>query len=184
MKQKMVMGLAAIAVAAVLNIAAAKTQDNGDYMIHAYKHCQPVASVAMNHDLILAYQDLSEAGESMAELEVPIDGIQAELARYSEDIERITREAVIEQGDRVIINNALLEEQQHLAQKIEALVAQHESDFAALEEQGERISDIAREFEQGVDALLDGVDYDNIRIQTPEHTSGWHCDIADAQASG
>ncbi|MCC2616332.1 hypothetical protein LJ739_08775 [Aestuariibacter halophilus] len=154
----------------------AQSSSSNDYLLHAYQDCKLIKTVAMDHDVILAYQDLQEASDEMTDLQMPIDAIQEDIDRYSEDIKALTKLAIIEDGQRLVIDKTLLKQQEAVADQLQALIAQHQGDFDAIGHKGKHIGEVAKRFEQGVKDQLQGIDYDQIKVQTPDSDNNWECD--------
>ncbi|GAB3031814.1 hypothetical protein [Bowmanella dokdonensis] len=143
--------------------------------ILVYKDCKIIHQATMTAVQNDAYSALLLEEKKMARLEAPIDAIQAELDLYSEELKRLSGLAFEESEQTLTINKDYLEEQKQAAAKLSALVSSHKKDFAALEAQGDAISDKAKAFEQSIKPALASLDYDNVRIIDTAKSTPWRC---------
>ncbi|WP_416307891.1 hypothetical protein [Neptunicella sp. SCSIO 80796] len=155
--------------------APAKTQ-YGEYKVRIFNHCQLVSEHKMTEPQIEVYQRLMQHEQAMHKIEQPIKAIEPQMDKLTDQIQHVSKQAIQETDDSLQINKKYLKQQQALAQQIEQLVAQHRADFDALQQQGDKISAVADEFEQQIKSLTEGVEHDNIQIVTPEKaTTPYRC---------
>ena len=146
-------------------------QDNKnpeDYQIVALEDCEVVSRTTMTQEQLDAYLPLRDAEKLIEELEIPMEEMEEQLDEYTEQIEAITELAIQEVGDSIHIDKRYLSKQKELAEKIEAIVSLHQEDIDAIQIQGEDIGKKARAFEKTIDASLKGIEYDQVRIVTPD----------------
>ena len=145
-----------------------------DYKIIALKDCEIVSEQAMNQDQIDAYLALKDEEVLMHKAEYPIDQIQDSIDELTDKIEDLTERAIQEDGDSVFINKVLLKEQQHVVEQLDDIIDAHQADFDKLEEIGERISAKADVFEDAIEDSLDGIDYNQVQIRTPDSKNSYN----------
>lgn len=159
--------ISAIAVLSSAVYAANLSNNPDDYSLIALKNCQVVSESTLTQTQLNAYLSLKEEEEIMFTLQNPIKNIEGELKDFTDKIEEVTAMAVQETDVSIFIDKHYLKKQEELAEKINALVEAHQEDFDALEQQGKRIGKKARVLEQAIEAELDDLDYDQIRVITP-----------------
>lgn len=160
----------------VAAIASQSDNQTSEYSITLMKDCQVISKYKMNTKQINAYLALKEQEDVMESLEMPINAIESELDEYSNQIEELTSLAIQENDDRLTIDKHYLAQQEEVVEKLNALMEAHQKDFDALGEQGSKISEIANEFTDSIKVSIGDVDYDHIRVNSPdEKQSGFHC---------
>lgn len=150
---------------------------NSDYSITLMKDCNVVASYPMNPAQIEAYQELQNAEQKMASLELPIQSFEQELKEYTEQIEELTTLAIQESEDSLYIDKNYLKQQEIVVAKLDTLMAQHQHEFDALDEQGKTIGEKADKFTDAIDTSFSEVDYNQMRIDYPGRAdSNYQCE--------
>jgi len=150
---------------------------SSDYTLVLYKSCQEVSRQTMSDTQLSAYLAIENASEKMDGLQAPIESMQDQLEELTSQIEQLTDKAIIEDENSLHINKAFLKEQEEVVAKLEVLMTKHQGDFDAIEQQGDKIGELADEFEKALAPSIDGFDYDQIHIKTPtEADSNYRCD--------
>ncbi|MCJ8318703.1 MAG: hypothetical protein MJK12_03660 [Colwellia sp.] len=138
-----------------------------DYTLVLLKDCQEISRQVMSDKQLSAYLALEQASEEMVGIESPIESMQDELDQYTAQIEQLTDKAIVEDEHSLHINKAFLKEQEVVVAKLNKLMERHQADFDAIGKQGEKIGEIADEFEKALSESTDGFDYDQVHIETP-----------------
>jgi len=148
-----------------------------DYTLVLLKDCKEISRQTMSEPQLSAYVALENASEKMDGIQAPIEAMQDQLDKFTSQIEQLTDKAIIEDEDSLHINKAFLKEQEEVVAKLEVLMTKHQGDFDAIEQQGDKIGELADEFEKALAPSIDGFDYDQIHIKTPtEGDSNYRCD--------
>jgi chromosome segregation ATPase len=155
----------------VLNLTAAEKQSPEDYKIILLNNCQVVSELAMTSSQVSAYQALQQQEQRMQVLEQPINAIEEQLQEYSSELETLSALAVQETQTSVYINKSYLQEQKAAADKLQQLVSDHQSDFDALQQQGEKIGQLADVFERELAPSVANIKHNQIQIIGPDSTS-------------
>jgi|GEM_PF-1682219 len=145
------------------------------YTLNLYNDCQLVAQHAMDDKQVTAYLALKSEEEIMRELESPIADIQAQLDDYSLQIEELTALAVQETDNSVYVDKHYLAQQKEVVNKLNHLMAKHQSDFDALGVQGRRIGKLADAFTTSIKPIIGNDSFDQIHVSSLEQTSGFQC---------
>lgn len=155
-----------------LSVFATNKPELSGYELVAYKGCDVVYSMTLNEQQAAAYDNLNNESELMHKLEVPIKKMQPALDELEEQMRKVSHIAVQETEKLIRIDKQAMEKQTAIAEKIEALIQQHQSDFDAIENQGDKIQAVADQFEKLVaNALPSFKDFDHIQIFTDNDTS-------------
>jgi delta 1-pyrroline-5-carboxylate dehydrogenase len=158
-------------------LALSDTNKPSDYSVIALKNCDVVSDKAMTAEQLEAYLSLEQQQQKMQTLELPIQGIEKEISLYSDEIEKLTKLAIQETSDTLHINKALLKKQEVVVKELSEFMQQHQQSFDALGEQGNIIGQQAEIFASSIKANLESIDYDQIRVLTPDsHTTKLSCD--------
>ena len=89
-------------------------------------------------------------------------------AGLTQEIETLTSLAISETEDSLHIDKNFLKQQEQAIEKLDDFMAVHQENFDALGEQGTRLGESADSFTAAMKLQLEGLDYDNIRISSPE----------------
>ncbi|WDE04267.1 hypothetical protein SG34_023450 [Thalassomonas viridans] len=159
------LGLAQVASG---NSLAGQEKDSSDgYSIHFIKDCRLVKKLPMTPGLITLHQQLQQQEAKMAALQAPVEAISAKIDHYSQQINRLTELAVQEDNNSLKIDKTYLAQQQVVTDKLNRLLAGHQRDFAALEQQGHQIEQVAHDFEAEIRGISRDLDFDHVRILSP-----------------
>ena len=168
---------AAIASSLLISTVFAGQDDSqpSGYTLNLYNDCQLVAQHAMTERQISAYLALKNEEDIMQELESPIADIQAQLDDYSLQIEELTALAVQETDNGVYVDKHYLARQKEVVNKLNHLMARHQSDFDALGVQGHRIGKLADAFTSSIKPIIGDNSFDQIHVTRPDKPSGFQC---------
>jgi hypothetical protein len=148
-----------------------------DYSVIALKHCKVVSDKPMSSEQLEAYLSLQQQEQKMHTLEMPIQNIEKEINGYTDKIEKLTKLAVQETEGSLHIDKALLKQQETVVKELSDFMQLHQPNFDALGKQGSVIGQQAEIFKTSIKASLENVDYDQIRVVTPNSKgSGYSCD--------
>lgn len=162
----------AITASAIVAFSSHLTLANqNEYHLMAFENCKVVADKKLNQEQVDAYLALQASDRQMRHVSVPVDNLQAQINEYTSKIEALTRRAVIEDDSSLHIDKALLREQESVSKALEALLKDHEGEFAALEDEAAAIEQRAHHFENVISPLLDDVEHDFVRIIGPNNAS-------------
>lgn len=154
-----------------LAMASQKSTDPEDYRLVVMKNCEVISDSALTQNQLDAYLALHDEEGLMGDLEGPIKDMEDDLKELTDMIEEVTELAVQETEGSIYIDKHYLKEQEELAEKIDELIDAHEGDFKALEKQGQLLEKKARVFEEAIEEGLEDLDYNQIRIITPDSDS-------------
>lgn len=167
--------LGSLSAVAALSVFASD-KDATDYQLVAYKDCEIVHQAALNDSQMQAYLDLKGMEKEMEFIVKPLGNFEQEIEHLSAKIEKITEEAVTDDGKTIVIKKHLLKEQEDLADKITKIVKIHQPELDAIEINGEKIEKIAELFEQEIKPELEGIDHDMVRIVSKDDSGEISCD--------
>ena len=161
------------ATTACIGLSNASTANNqSDYRVITFKDCKKVSESTLNNEQIAAYLELEREQVKLEALEQPISDIELQVTEYTEQIEAITEEAiteeaVIEDENHLRINKSLLKEQDKLAKELNKLLAAHDADFKALEQQAKFIEHAAKQFDKTMKPLMEQGESTHLQILAP-----------------
>lgn len=163
--------LIAVTSACLMLSALAVTADekSNQYKVQYLRDCNVVEEVALNPAQVRAYQDLQKASKKMSLIDKPHDFQNNKINQLSHEISKLSAEVHKEDNNRIVINKAVLKEQNKLVKELEQIVEEMQPHFSALETQGEVVSQKADIFEKSIESLNANFSYDHIRIITPEN---------------
>ncbi len=138
-----------------------------DYTLVLLKDCQEISRQVMSDTQFSAYIALENASDKMDGIQAPIESMQDQLEELTAQIEQLTDKAIIEDEDSLYINKAFLKDQEVVVAKLELLMDKHQGDFDAIGKHGDKIGKLADKFENTLEPSIDGFDYDQIHIETP-----------------
>jgi hypothetical protein len=174
---KIIIASAASILLTQVALALSETNKPGDYSVIALKNCDVVSDKTMTAPQLEAYLSLKQQQQKMQALELPIQDIQQEITLYSNEIEKLTKLAIQDTDQSLHINKSLLKKQEVVVQELDKFMQLHQPDFDALGEQGNVIGQQAEIFASSIKANLESIDYDQIRVLTPDsHITKLNCD--------
>ncbi|XOV79511.1 MAG: hypothetical protein ACFHVJ_00805 [Aestuariibacter sp.] len=159
MKKVILTALSCLSFITISHASEAKT-----YQIAAYKNCELVLVIPMNEEQNRAYLELNNVEQRMDYEKEPLHMFEAQMAILGEQMEEITSGAVIENGDLVTINKALMKEQEVLAEQMQALVKEYQPEFTRLEKMGQDIGNAAAQFQTSLPAEIQDDEFDFVDI--------------------
>ena len=170
MNIKILVSIATSCILVTSMFAYAKSDNLGGYYVVALdKDCEIILKEPMTTSQIDAYLQLHEIEKEIEVAHQPIDAIEVEIEGLSEQISAITERAITHQDGIITIDENLLGEQRLLTDDLEALIADHQPDFAKIERVAGRIEEKAERFEREISVILQGKDYDMVNIITPQN---------------
>ncbi len=167
-------GLSLLTLVSVANRAEADPSNNG-YRIAYFQNCRLVETQPMTDNQLASYRALQALEKTMRTLEIPIKDIEQQANDYGKEMERLAKLAVIEQEDSTLIHHERFAELENAGKKLEALMREHDSDFAAIEAQGDKIGQAGSRFENALNETRPAADYDSIRIIAPNEEAASGC---------
>lgn len=164
------------AVSCLSFIAISHASEAETYQIAAYKDCELMQVIPMNEAQNRAYLELNNTEQRLDYKKEPLQVFEAQMAILGEQMEEITSQAVVEDGDLVTINKALMKEQEVLSEQMQALVKEYQPELTRLEMMGEEISKAADQFQTSLPAEIQDSEFDFVDIlpvsETPKDR---HC---------
>lgn len=151
-------GCTAQAETASANVAAAPQQ------IAYIKNCKVVQQRAMTTDEFAAYQRLEAVEQQMEELHLPLKAFEAEMEQHSERMAELSDLVHQEDEHSIRIDKVKMAEQHKLAEEIQEITKRHRPHFAALEQKGDEISDIANDFTDLLEKSAPAGGFDHIQM--------------------
>ncbi|KKL01467.1 hypothetical protein, partial [Rheinheimera mesophila] len=110
------------------------------------KNCKVIQQRAMTADEFAAYQRLEAVELEMEQLHLPMKAFEAEMEQHSERMAELSDLVHQEDDHSIRIDKAKMAEQHKLAEEIHEITERHRPHFAALEQKGNEISEIADDF--------------------------------------
>ncbi len=151
-------GCTAQAETASANVAAAPQQ------IAYIKNCKVVQQRAMTTDEFTAYQRLEAVEQQMEELHLPLKAFEAEMEQHGERMAELSDLMHQEDEYSIRIDKVKMAEQHKLAEEIQEITSRYKPHFAALEQKGDEISDIADDFTDLLEKSAPAGGFDHIQV--------------------
>ncbi|KOO56923.1 hypothetical protein WH43_17545 [Rheinheimera sp. KL1] len=151
-------GCTAQAETASANVAAVPLQ------IAYIKNCKVVQQRAMTTDEFEAYQRLEAVEQQMEELNLPLKAFEAEMEQHGERMAELSDLVHQEDEHSIRIDKVKMAEQHKLAEEIQEITERHRPHFAALEQKGDEISDIANDFTDLLEKSAPAGGFDHIQV--------------------
>lgn len=151
-------GCTAQAETASAKVAAAPQQ------IAYIKNCKVVQQRAMTTDEFAAYQRLEAVEQQMEELHLPLKAFEAEMEQHGERMVELSDLVHQEDEYSIRIDKVKMAEQHKLAEEIQEITERHRPHFAALEQKGDEISDIANDFTDLLEKSAPAGGFDHIQV--------------------
>ena len=130
------------------------------------KNCKVIQQRAMTPDEFTAYQRLEAVEQQMDELHLPIKAFEAEMEQHSERMAELADLVHQEDEHSIRIDKVKMAEQQKLAEEIQDIAERHKPHFAALEEKGDEISELADEFTDLLEKSAPAEGFDQIQVMS------------------
>ena len=128
------------------------------------KNCKVIQQRAMTTDEFAAYQRLEAVEQQMEELQLPMKAFEAEMEQHSERMAELSDLVHQEDEHSIRIDKAKMAEQHKLAEEIQEITERHRPHFAALEQKGDEISDIADDFTDLLEKSAPAGGFDHIQV--------------------
>lgn len=168
----------ALTLTSIITISAcsiANAQSEQDFNIYVYKDCQQIKKIQMSEYQINAYTELKKHEKLMASLELPMKDMERKLSIHEQELDALSGELVVESGDELTVNKALMKKHTAIAHKMEQVVAEHRMDIHDLELQAQEIRQAAHEFEQAIQPSLGEYKEKDIQVQIGSNNRSWDC---------
>lgn len=130
------------------------------------KNCKVIQQRAMTPDEFTAYQRLEAVEQQMDELHLPIKAFEAEMEQHSERMAELADLVQQEDEHSIRIDKVKMAEQQKLAEEIQDIAERHKPHFAALEQKGDEISELADEFTDLLEKSAPAEGFDQIQVMS------------------
>ncbi|WP_233081742.1 hypothetical protein [Rheinheimera soli] len=128
------------------------------------KNCKVIQQRAMTTDEFAAYQRLEAVEQQMEELHLPLKAFEAEMELHSDRMAELSDLVHQEDEHSIRIDKVKMAEQHKLAEEIHEITERHRPDFAALEQKGDEISDIADDFTDLLEKSAPAGGFDHIQV--------------------
>lgn len=128
------------------------------------KNCKVIQQRAMTTDEFAAYQRLEAVEQQMEELHLPLEAFEAEMEQHSERMAELSDLVHQEDEHSIRIDKVKMAEQHKLAEEIHEITERHRPHFAALEQKGDEISDIADDFTDLLEKSAPAGGFDHIQV--------------------
>ncbi|WP_127022849.1 hypothetical protein [Rheinheimera mangrovi] len=128
------------------------------------KNCKVIQQRAMTTDELTAYQRLAVVEQQMEELHLPLKAFEAEMEQHSQRMAELADLVHHEDEHSIRIDKVKMAEQQKLAEEIHEITERHRPHFAALEQKGDEISDIADDFTDLLEKSAPAGGFDHIQV--------------------
>lgn len=128
------------------------------------KNCKVIQQRVMTADEFAAYQRLEAVELEMEELHLPMKAFDAEMEQHSERMAELSDLVHQEDEHSIRIDKVKMAEQQKLAEKIQEITERHQPHFAALEQKGDEISEIADDFTELLEKSAPAGGFDHIQV--------------------
>lgn len=130
------------------------------------KNCKVIQQRAMTTDEFAAYQRLEAVEQQMEELHLPLKAFEAEMEQHSERMAELSDLVHQEDEHSIRIDKVKMAEQHKLAEEIQEITERHRPHFAALEQKGDEISDIADDFTDLLEKSAPAGGFDHIQVMS------------------
>ena len=134
------------------------------YQMQVLKDCKVQSERALMPKEVQLYHELQLAEQQMNRLEVPLQHMEAELAKQGKTLEKLSKQIEQQVWQQGGPDPELLKAQAEYSNRISAVVDSHQADIDAVSSQGNYIAQVAGEFEQLTIKQLDKGTFDQIRI--------------------
>lgn len=161
--KNLVLSLSTLAAVAACSIANAK--QGADHNIYVYEDCKQIKKIAMSEQQINAYKTLQAYESVMSSLELPMQEMEQQLKVHERELDALSADLVVDSGDKLVVNKALMQKHTDIVHKMEKVVAEHSADIGDLEQQAKKIRQAAHEFERVIEPSLTEYRAKNIDIQ-------------------
>ncbi len=165
---KILLGLAASALLSQAALVWADSQNPGDYSVVALKDCQVMSNSAMTAEQLDAYLKLKAQEQKMRALEIPVAEIEQEAKQYTDEMQKFAKLAIQDTEQSLHIDKAKMQQHKKVAEKFQQFMQKHQAKFDAIGQQGQLIGQYAQSFENSIKESLQGIDYDQIQVLTPD----------------
>ena len=130
------------------------------------KNCKVIQQRAMTTDEFAAYQRLEAVEQQMEALHLPLKAFEAEMEQHSERMAELS-DLVHQEDERSIrIDKVKMAEQHKIAEEIQEITSRYKPHFAALEQKGDEISDIADDFTELLEKSAPAGGFDHIQVMS------------------
>ncbi|MDR7119859.1 hypothetical protein [Rheinheimera soli] len=130
------------------------------------KNCKVIQQRAMTTDEFAAYQRLEAVEQQMQELHLPLKAFELEMEQHSERMAELADLVHQEDEHSIRIDKVKMAEQQKLAGEIHEVTKGYKPHFAALEQKGDEISDIADDFTEVLKKSAPAGGFDHIQVMS------------------
>ncbi|MDF3127243.1 hypothetical protein [Rheinheimera sp. 1928-s] len=128
------------------------------------KNCKVIQQRAMTTEEFAAYQRLEAVEQQMEELHLPLKAFEAEMEQHSDRMAELSDLVHQEDEHSIRIDKVKMAEQHKLAEEIHEITERHRPHFAALEQKGDEISDIADDFTDLLEKSAPAGGFDHIQV--------------------
>ncbi len=128
------------------------------------KNCKVVQQRAMTTDEFAAYQRLEAVEQQMEELHLPLKAFEAEMEQHGERMAELSDLMHQEDEYSIRIDKVKMAEQHKLAEEIQEITSRYKPRFAASEQKGDEISDIADDFTDLLEKSAPAGGFDHIQV--------------------
>jgi DNA repair exonuclease SbcCD ATPase subunit len=130
------------------------------------KNCKVIQQRAMTTDEFAAYQRLEAVEQQMQEFHLPLKAFELEMEQHSERMAELADLVHQEDEHSIRIDKVKMAEQQKLAGEIHEVTKGYKPHFAALEQKGDEISDIADDFTEVLKKSAPAGGFDHIQVMS------------------
>jgi DNA repair exonuclease SbcCD ATPase subunit len=120
----------------------------------------------MTTDEFAAYQRLEAVEQQMKALHLPLKAFEAEMEQHSERMAELSDLVHQEDEHSIRIDKVKMAEQHKIAEEIQEITSRYKPHFAALEQKGDEISDIADDFTELLEKSAPAGGFDHIQVMT------------------
>jgi uncharacterized protein (DUF342 family) len=158
-------------------LALSNNHNPSDYSVVALKDCKVVSNCAMTNEQLDTFLKLKQQEQTMQSLEIPLEAIEKEAKQYTDALQKLAKLAIQDTDKSLYIDKSQMQQHQDVAQKFTDFMQQHQAGFAAIGKQGRIIGEYAEAFESSIKISLQGIEYDQIQVITPNSNSAEpYCD--------
>ena len=130
------------------------------------KNCKVIQQRAMTSEEFAAYQRLEAIEQQMEALHLPMEAFEAEIEQHSSRMAELSDLVHQEDEHSIRIDKAKMAEQHKIAEEIQEITSRYKPHFAALEQKGDEISDIADDFTELLQKSAPAGGFDHIQVMT------------------
>lgn len=176
--QKLSSALIATFILAACSTAKANSSASEEEKIYIYQGCEEIKAIQMDKSQKAAYLAFKQQESKFAELEIPLQDMDEELAKYEQELEALSDDLVTETEGKIIVDRAVIKKHEEIAQKMQKAVRLRQSDIKELELHAKEIEAAAFLFEKEIRKSIKDYDGKDIQISIGKKRNIGRCEFS------